>query len=312
MLQPVGDAAQHALGELLAELEGSGYAFVPPTPATHARVIARPGREQARGLRDVFGWSLPFAADLLPPTMLDALERSGSLRRDGELLKSAIRVARLRDRLFIHSAFPTCAEDAVFFGPDSYRFVDFVARELDGRRVSRLVDLGAGSGVGGIMAGAMLPGAAIVLLDTNARALAKAAVNARHAGAIAELVEGESLDAVTGPVDLIIANPPYMIDEEDRTYRDGGDMHGGRVSLDWALAGARRLEPGGAMLLYTGSAIVDGADELRTALERELPASGCRLRYQEIDPDVFGEDLAKPAYRDVERIAVVGAVIEKD
>jgi hypothetical protein len=88
-------------------------------------------------------------------------------------------------------------------------------------------------------------------------------------------------------------------------------MHGAALSLDWSLASARRLEPGGRMLLYTGVAIVDGRDALRERLERKLPELGCSLRYREIDPDVFGEDLVKPAYAEVERIAVVGAVIEK-
>ena len=311
MLQPAGDTAQQALGELLAQLAERAYAFVPPTPASHARVVARPDKRQARDLRDVFGWSLPFAPDLLPHAILEPLERSGSLRAEGGLLKSAIRVARLGGRLFIHSAFPTVEDDAIFFGPDSYRFVNFITPELRGRTVSRLVDFGAGSGVGGISAGAVLPGAAVVLLDPNTRALAKAAVNARHAGITVELVEGEGLDAVEGPIDLIIANTPYMIDEKDRTYRDGGGMHGGRISLDGALAGARRLEAGGAMLLYTGSAIVEGRDELEAALARELPALGCSLQYRELDPDVFGEELSKPVYADVERIAVIGAVIAK-
>ncbi len=87
-------------------------------------------------------------------------------------------------------------------------------------------------------------------------------------------------------------------------------MHGARVSLDWALEAAARLEPGGRMLLYTGVAIIDGRDTLRAALERELPALGCSLRYRELDPDIFGEELEKPAYARVERIAAVGAVIE--
>ena len=88
-------------------------------------------------------------------------------------------------------------------------------------------------------------------------------------------------------------------------------MHGARVSFDWTCAAARRLAAGGRMLLYTGSAIVVGRDELRERLQEVLPGLGCTLRYREIDPDVFGEDLDKPAYADVERIAVVGAVIEK-
>ena len=65
------------------------------------------------------------------------------------------------------------------------------------------------------------------------------------------------------------------------------------------------------MLLYTGVAIVDGRDALCEALERALPDLGCTLRYREIDPDIFGEELEKPPYADVERIAAVGAVVEK-
>jgi hypothetical protein len=82
------------------------------------------------------------------------------------------------------------------------------------------------------------------------------------------------------------------------------------VSLDWALAAARRLAPRGRVLLYTGVAMVDGHDELREALERELPGLNCTLSYRELDPDVFGEELEKPAYKDVERIAAIGAVIK--
>jgi hypothetical protein len=103
-----------------------------------------------------------------------------------------------------------------------------------------------------------------------------------------------------------------MIEEDGaRAYRDGGDMHGAGLALDWALTAARRLSPGGQMLLYTGAAIVDGRDALRKALELELPALGCGLDYVELDPDVFGEELERPAYQDVERIAVVAATILK-
>jgi methylase of polypeptide subunit release factors len=303
--------AAEALLRLLQELQGAGYEFVAPTPATHARVVARADMRQARDLRGIFGWSLPFAPETLPQAMLDWLDRGDLLDTDGALLRSRVRVSRLGERLFVHSAYPTDDKDAVFFGPDSYRFVDFIRSEatrMAGAR--RLVDVGAGSGVGGIMASALLPGARVTLLDVNPGALGFAAVNARHAGIEAELVEGEGLAAVKGAVDIVVANPPYIVDEEERSYRDGGDMHGARVSLDWALEAAARLEPGGRMLLYTGVAIIDGRDSLRAALERELPALGCSLRYRELDPDIFGEELEKPAYARVERIAAVGAVIE--
>jgi methylase of polypeptide subunit release factors len=296
---------------LLGALARQGYGFITPTPATHARVLARSPGRTARNLRDVFGWSLPFEPGLLPPDLQNLLEQADALEREDGLLRSRLRVSSIGERLFLHSAFPTDAQDSVFFGPDTYRFVDFIRSELPRMgNARRLVDIGTGSGTGAIMAAPMLPGARLTLLDINPSALRLASANARHSGVEAELIEGASLDDVPGLVDLVIANPPYIMDESGRDYRDGGDMHGARLSLDWTLAAARRLEPGGHMLLYTGSAIVDGRDELREALERELPSLGCTLRYREIDPDLFGEELEKPAYREVERIAAIGAVVE--
>jgi len=301
-----------ALLALLETLHRQDYHFVPPTPETHRRVISRPGRQQARDLRDIFGWSLPVAPALLPGGMLDLLDRGGMLQAEGEYMRSRVRVARIEDRLFLHSCFPTEQEDAVFLGPDSYRFVAFLQGELTRRpNIRRLVDIGAGAGVGALMAAPYLPDARLTLADVNPQALRLASINARHAGIEVELVEGDGIDAVSGLVDLAIANPPYIMDPDARTYRDGGDMHGARLSLDWTLAAARRLAPQGRVLLYTGVAIVDGRDALRDALASQLPALGCSLRYREIDPDVFGEELDKPAYADVERIAAIGAVIEK-
>ena len=297
---------------LLAWLEQDGYRFITPTPATHARVLAREPGKLARNLRDVFGWSLAFERELLPSELFDILKSGDLIEACGNgRLKSRLRVSSIGERLFLHSAYPTEAEDAVFFGPDTYRYVDFVRSELHGRGpVKRLVDVGAGTGAGAVMAAALVPHARLTLLDVNAAALRLAEANVRNAGLEAERIEGGSLDDVPGPIDLVIANPPYIMDESGRDYRDGGDMHGARVSLDWTLAAARRLERDGRMLLYTGVAIVEGRDELREALERRLPALGCTLSYRELDPDVFGEELEKRPYRDVERIAAVGAVVE--
>ncbi|HET9637606.1 MAG TPA: methyltransferase [Allosphingosinicella sp.] len=301
-----------ALLGLLDSLSAASYRFVTVTPETHRRVMERSAGRAARDLRDVFGWSLPFEEGLLPPPIREVLERSGALAREGLLWRSRVRAASVGDRLFLHSAYPTDEADAVFFGPDSYRYVRFLAAELP-RLASarRLVDIGAGSGVGAIMAAAILPGIRSTATDINPLALRFARINARHAGVELETVEASGLDSVEGPVDLVIANPPFVADPAKRLYRDGGDLHGARLSLDWALAAARRLEPGGNMLLYTGSAIVGGRDGLREALAERLPALGCSLAYSEIDPDIFGELLGGPGYEAVERVAAVGAVIRK-
>lgn len=301
-----------ALISLLEALEAAGYRFVTVTPETHRRVVERSPGRMAAGLRDVFGWSLPFEKDLLPGRVREALEQSGMVSHDGGLCRSRVRVSSVDGRLFLHSAWPTDAADAVFLGPDSYRYARFLKAELAGLPPPRrLVDVGAGSGVGAIVAGALLPGARLAATDINPLALRFARIGARHSGVELETVETSGLDGVEGPIDLVIANPPFVADPAGRLYRDGGGMRGARLSLDWALAAAARLEPGGTVLLYTGSAIAAGRDELREALADRLPDLGCTLRYVEIDPDIFGELLDQPGYEAVERVAAVGAVIGK-
>ena len=111
--------------------------------------------------------------------------------------------------------------------------------------------------------------------------------------------------------DLIIANPPYIVDDAHRAYRDGGANHGSSVSLGWASRAIDKLERNGVLLLYTGSAIVGGVDRFKIALEKMLRARAVDVEYRELDPDVFGEDLERAEYADVERIAVVGVVATK-
>jgi methylase of polypeptide subunit release factors len=297
---------------MLVALEALGYAFVTVTPETHKRVVARRGMARAWDLRGVFGWSLAFGEEVLPPEILTAMKDGDLLEACGAGWKSKVRVSTVAGRLFLHSAFPTDAPDSVFLGPDSLRFADFLRAELaDAAPTRRLVDIGAGAGVGGIVAAPLARAAAVELVDVNEKALAFARVNAAHAGLKAETYESDGVQGVAPGFDLAIANPPFIIDEDGPAYRAGGGLHGAEVSLDWALGAATKLAPGGRLLLYTGSAIVAGRDGLREALEERLPALGCRLRYREIDPDIFGEELAKPAYAEVERIAAVGAVIAR-
>lgn len=303
--------AAHAL---LAALEERGYQFVTPTPATHARVIAR--RQQARDLRDVFGWSLPFAASAIDADIVELLRGADLLADHGDLLISKVRASSLGEHLFLHSAYPTTAQDAVFFGPDSYRFATFLEAELPKlTRRDHLVDFGAGSGVGAIVAAKYADN--VSLLDVNANALRLARANALHAEISFRISGAErwrflnagTLDAVEGAIDCVIANPPYIADPTHRAYRDGGGMHGGELSLTWALEAAKRLKSGGAFLLYTGSAIIDGEDKLKAALFDAL--DGFDVSYREIDPDVFGEELEREDYADVDRIAVVGLIAVK-
>ena len=294
------------LVRLIEKLRARGYRFVTVTPASHARVLARPDRREARDLADVLGWSLPFAPGTIDAELLDLLEAADAVEPAGSgLLRAKLRASTRKGEIFLHSAYPTDQPDSVFFGPDSYRFADLIEAELGD--AERIVDIGTGAGVGAIVAGKLCPGARIAMTDVNPAALRLARANAEAAGVEVEAVESADLAGVDGPIDVALANPPYIIDDSDRAYRDGGGMLGAQVSLDMAKMATARLAPGGRLILYTGSAIVDGHDALREA----LAALGCALRYRELDPDVFGEELEKLAYARVDRIALVAAILTR-
>lgn len=311
MIDGFDDAGLAALLRLAALRQ---YRFVTPTPATHARVIARPDRQRARTIEDVLGWSLPFDPGAIDAELLDCLRAAGALAEDGALLRSRVRVSSLDDQLYLHSAYPTRATDAIFFGPDSYRFADLIRAELALRPLAsgaRIADLGTGAGVGVMVAAQERRDAMLFATDINPHALRFARINADAANVSAAFIAGSALDGVPAPLDLIITNPPYIIDDHDRDYRDGGGMHGGAVSVELTRAALPALAPGGRFILYTGSAIVRGVDALRAALVDAARNQGCVLRYREIDPDVFGEELAKPAYAAVDRIALIAATVTR-
>ncbi|MEO8653687.1 MAG: class I SAM-dependent methyltransferase [Ramlibacter sp.] len=317
--QPPDEVARRdALVGLGRWLQSRGYRFVTVTPATHARVNARALAAEARTLRDVFGWSRPFVPELLEEQALHLL-REGELLDivDGGKLRSTVRFSSLGDLLFAHSAYPTLEADAVFFGPDTWRFAALIESELQGwtlPQAARILDVGCGAGPGGIVAAlraaAGEPG--LVLADINPRALLHASANAALAGVShVTLEEGDLFEPVRGDFDLIVANPPYLNDSAQRTYRHGGGAWGGGLTERIVREGLPRLAPGGRLVLYSGSAMVDGADPLHDALAPHLDEVGWSWRYREIDPDVFGEELDQPAYATAERIAAVALVVQR-
>lgn len=306
------DALLH-LGRWLQEQD---YRFVTVTPATHARVNARDG-DAGGTLRDIFGWSRAFTPDALAPTAIGWLRDADMLEERGGKLRSRVRFSTLRDQLFVHSAYPTGAEDAVFFGPDTYRFANLVGSVLAAREpqgIRRILDVGCGAGPGGIVAARTLEFTSpeLVLTDINPAALALARVNADLAQlSSVSLTQGDLYAPVAGEFDLIVSNPPYLLDAKQRLYRHGGGELGGGLSLRIVEEGLPRLAPGGTLVLYTGSPIVNGRDPLLVATQEALGRANAAFTYDEIDPDVFGEELEAPAYAGAERIAAVALVVHK-
>ena len=298
-------------------LAASGYRFVTTTPATHARVNARADARAARDLRGVFGWSRPFEPGLLPDRVTGWLRDADLLREEGALLRSRVRFSTLGDRLYAHSSFPTSDPDSVFFGPDTYRFAALIEAELQRQPLppgARILDVGCGAGAGGMVAAITSESGApeLVLADINPKAL----VHARANAALAELgsvsfAQSDLYAQVDGDFDFIVANPPYLVDPSQRTYRNGGGPLGGGLSERIVAEGLLRLVPAGRLVLYSGAAIVDGADPLFDSLGRIAGQRGWPCSYRELDPDVFGEELDSAPYAGTDRIAAVALVVRR-
>jgi SAM-dependent methyltransferase len=304
-MNPSNTSALLSLGE---SLRHSNYRFTTVTPSTHRRINGRPGNERARDLRDVFGWSRPFDTALLEPETLALMREAGVLVDEGDLLHSSIRVSTLDDMLLMHSAWPTRADDAVFFGPDTYRFISALQRAfawLDASPV-RALDVGCGTGAGALTIARTFSHAAVTGIDINPKALNLATVNASLARVHnVTLYQSDLFDDVEGDFDLIVSNPPFVLDPDARQYRHGGGERGAEISRRIVEEGLTRLRPGGSLMLYTGVAISGGNDHFLNAVRPALETQCNRWSYEELDPDIFGGQLGEPGYEEVERIAAV-------
>lgn len=167
---------------MLARLEAAGYAFVSPTPATHALVASRAPFARPGDLRDVFGWGRAFRAEDIGQKLFADIEAGDGLCREGDRFRCRHRVSTLEGRLHLHSA-RAGDPDAVFLGPDSYRFTRFLRHALAGAPAwKRAVDIGAGAGAGALALAARPNAGAVFATDINSAALRCLEINARHAG----------------------------------------------------------------------------------------------------------------------------------
>jgi methylase of polypeptide subunit release factors len=292
---------------LLRMLKQRGYHFITPTRDTYRINGFKRAFRRAGDLDAVFGWTRAFSRHEIDPDVLTLMISAGFVVKNGlGCLRSQTACAALGNALLFHSSLSRHSEDAVFFGPDTYRFAAFLRRSSRLLPVGgRVVDLGAGTGAGALILSELRPDLTLVLSDINSEALRLARINLAAAGVKAEFVEGDGLTNVGGRIDAIIANPPYLGGGVGRLYRNGGGKLGAGLSISWVAQARARLEPGGVILLYTGSAIRRGENIVRAGLERGLIADGYSFAFEEADPDIFARTLWLPAYWDVDRIAAI-------
>lgn len=132
--------------------------------------------------------------------------------------------------------------------PETEHVVEAALDLLAGARVA---DVGTGSGAIALALKAERPDLSVVATDASAGALAVARSNAERLGLEVELCLGDLLEPVSGPLDAVVSNPPYVAER------------------DWLGLAPEivRHEPAEALL-----AGVDGLDVLR----RLVPAAAAR------------------------------------
>jgi len=308
MLSRTDRRIEVTLSELLGFLKHAGYHFVTPTPATHHRVNLRIENKLARSLTDVFGWNRSFGKQLLPEMVFGVLAESEVITETSNGWKSVVRASTVGTEIFLHSSFPTVAADAVFFGPDTYRFVKAIRSHMAANPlgVGRVLDIGCGSGAAGIVIAKKCSTCEVLMTDVNEAALQMSRINSNFAGTNNCLsIDSDLFERVDGKFDLIVSNPPYLNDPLERKYRHGGGILGSELSKKIVETSLSRLAPLGTLLLYTGSPIIDGVDAFYGAVKKLLSQKSFGWSYEEIDPDVFGEELDTSTYRSADRIAVV-------
>jgi len=164
--------------------------------------------------------------------------------------------------------------------PATERLVEAALERIDGVPM-RVADIGTGSGAIAVALAARKPDIEIWATDTNADAVELARENAQRLGVAdrVHVVQGDLLDPLTQPVDLIVANLPYLpeaqhdprYDDEpaDAVYAPGDGLELYRRLLDACRDG--KLETGGTVLLqYHGEPFAADCwqlEDLRAELE---------------------------------------------
>ncbi len=175
--------------------------------------------------------------------------------------------------------------------PETEHVVDEVlalarARHRGGQPIL-IADVGTGSGAIAIALAAHLPHAQVCALDASREALEVAWRNAERHGVLTRmcLVQSDLLEHLPWAVDILVANLPYVADDEwpalapeIRFHEPVQALRGGRNGLDLIrrlLAQApARIRPGGAVVLEIGAG---QAPEVRRAAQAVFPNAHIRV-----------------------------------
>lgn len=163
---------------------------------------------------------------------------------------------------------------------------------VDASRVSRILEIGTGSGCIAIACAYAFPHAEVVATDISSGALAVAAANVSDHGLRGRLtlVETDHADGVTGPFDLIVTNPPYVPEAEagempaEYGHEPGLGLYSGADGLD----SARRILQDAPLLLGDRGVLALEVGAQWAALEQAFP----QLPFTWVEFGIGGEGVA--------------------
>jgi release factor glutamine methyltransferase len=142
--------------------------------------------------------------------------------------------------------------------PETEMVVERALAHISELDTPRVLDVGTGSGAIALALADEHPGARVVALDLSPDALSLARENVERTGLgdRVELRQGDLVDGVRGPFDLVVSNPPYVradelsaLQPEVRDWEPHVALVGDGLT-EAIAAGARRiLRPGGGLVL---------------------------------------------------------------
>jgi release factor glutamine methyltransferase len=144
--------------------------------------------------------------------------------------------------------------------PDTEILVEWALELLPAGQTARVLDLGTGSGAVALALQHQRPAAQVTAVDASSAALAVASANAQRLNLTVQCVLSHWMDAVPGPFDLIVSNPPYVAEGDPHltalTHEPLSALTSGADGLDdirEIIAQApSRLTAGGWLLLEHG------------------------------------------------------------
>jgi release factor glutamine methyltransferase len=141
--------------------------------------------------------------------------------------------------------------------PETEVVVERALAAIAGAEAPRVVDVGTGSGAIALAIAQERPDAIITATDISPDALELARENAERLELAVAFVETDLLESVDGPFDLVVSNPPYVLEEEIAALQPEVRDFEPRVALVGDLTSqlgaqaSERLAAGGAIVLET-------------------------------------------------------------